>query len=44
MIGLKTLSSKLPWLAGDPDRDVVGHHWTATIVSISLWVGFTLPA
>ncbi len=41
--GLKTLSSKLPWLTGDLDGRVVAEHLHATIVIASDWVGFTLP-
>ena len=43
MSGLKTLSSKLPWLPANVMAVSYAKTWTQTIVSISLWVGFTLP-
>ncbi|MNL35025.1 hypothetical protein D3C87_1570320 [compost metagenome] len=43
MTGLKTLSSKLPWLAAKPIAASLPMTWATTMVMASDWVGLTLP-
>ena len=40
---MKTFSSKLPWLAARETAVSLPMTWTATMVTASHWVGFTLP-
>ena len=41
--GINTFSSKLPWDAAIPTAVSLAITWTATMVTDSHWVGFTLP-
>ena len=42
MTGMKTFSSKLPWLAAKPNVASLPMTWTATMVTASHCVGLTL--
>ena len=41
--GINTFSSKFPWDAAKPTATSLAITWTATMVTDSHWVGFTLP-